>query len=83
MTRKQMEAIQKKHAPLPVPDEVDNRICFGIAYFKKEADADRYAAYVRDRGITYNGGWMDGKPCGRDNTWDYVKDGVKLYAVTE
>lgn len=78
-----MKKSQKK-TPLPKPVKMDIRICFAIAYFKTEADADIYAADVERRGVTYNGGWFHGMPCGRDKTWDYVdKEHGKLYAVTE
>jgi hypothetical protein len=69
---------------LPVPVRIDSRICFGIAYFATEAEADLYAADVVRRGVTYNGGWFDGMACGRDRSWDYTDaDGRRLYAVTE
>jgi len=78
-------AKKKKFTPaLPVPVKTDSRICFGIAYFTSEKDADRYAKDVQRRGITYNGGWLDGKPCGRETQWDHEDPTLgKLYAVTE
>jgi hypothetical protein len=75
---------RKAYPSLPVPVKTDSRICFGIAYFKTEKDAERYAKDIVRRGITYNGGWLDGKPCGRDKTWDHVDATLgQLYAVTE
>lgn len=72
-----------KKIPLPKPVKHDGRICFGISYFTSEA-AERYADDVVRRGVTYNGGWFDGMPCGRDKTWDHVdKELGPLYAVTE
>jgi hypothetical protein len=73
-----------KAAPLPTPVKLDSRICFGIAYFATEADADAYAAHVRKVGQTYNGGYFHGMPCGRDTSWDHVdrETGQQLYAVT-
>jgi hypothetical protein len=74
---------------VPTPAKIDSRICFGIAYFTSEAEANAYAAHVRAKGITYNGGWFDGMACGRDTTWDHVDasggylHGKKLYAVTD
>lgn len=69
---------------VPTPVKRDSRICFSIAYFASEADAHKYHDEVRRRGITYNGGWFHGMPCGRDKTWDH-EDPVlgKLYAVTD
>jgi hypothetical protein len=63
----------------------DGRICFGIAYFGSEEDATEYAAKVKAQGITYNGGWYHGRPCGRDKTWDHVdkETGKALFAVTD
>lgn len=74
----------KSRKRTPVPVKRDARICFSIAYFTSEADAQRYAVYVQQQGYTYNGGWFDGMPCGREEKWDYT-DGThgKLYAVTE
>lgn len=70
-------------APLPTPIKSESRICFGIAYFATEQDATRYAAHVRQRGDTYNGGYFDGMPCGRDQAFDHT-DAThgRLYAVT-
>ena len=69
---------------LPVPVRIDSRICFGIAYFATEAEADLYAADVVRRGVTYNGGWFDGMACGRAEAFDYLMpDGSKRYAVTD
>ena len=74
--------VTKTPAP-PKPDKYDSRICFGIAYFKSETDAETYAAHVRKLGITYNGGYYHGMPCGRETTWDHTVDGVKFFAVTD
>lgn len=61
----------------------DSRICFGIVYFATEADADAYALWVRQRGITYNGGYFHGMPCGRDKSFDHVDATLgQVYAVT-
>lgn len=62
----------------------DSRICFGIDYFASEADAKAAAAIVRKRGDTYNGGFLDGMPCGRDSGFDHIDrdTGEKVYAVT-
>ncbi len=69
---------------LPTPIKQESRICFGIAWFKTEAEADRYGAHVRKAGYTYNGGFYHGMLCGRDKSWDYVdKELGQLYAVTE
>lgn len=71
-------------SPVPTPAKYDSRICFGIAYFKTEADADRYAAHVTAQGRTYNGGYFHGRPCGRDRTWDHTDaNGVQYFAVTD
>jgi hypothetical protein len=68
---------------MATPVKVDSRICFAIAYYAREADAETAAKIVVARGETYNGGFFHGMCCGRDAGWDYV-DPVhgKLYAVT-
>ena len=50
---------------------IDVRICFGLAWYTIEAEADRAAAEVVKRGLTYNGGFYHGMACGRDKSWDY------------
>lgn len=72
-----------KPEPAPTPVKHDSRICFGIDYFTSASDADTYAAVVRKRGDTYNGGFFHGMSCGRDKGFDYTdaKHG-RLYAVT-
>ena len=81
-----MKRAQKKTIPataVPTPVKLDSRICFAIAYFTSEADAIAYDAHVRATGQTYNGGWFDGMPCGRDKGWDYVDATLgQLFAVT-
>lgn len=66
---------------IPEPHHRDVRICFSIAYFTNEADAE---AYAKARPGTYNGGMFHGTPTGRDASWDYTdkRDGVKYYATT-
>lgn len=77
---------KKAGTPNPYAKAVkhDSRICFGIAYFATEEDADAYAAVVKEQGLTYNGGWFHGMPCGRDKAFDHVdkETGQQLYAVT-
>ncbi len=69
---------------LPEPVKIDSRICFAINYFTTEADALAFATDVERRGITYNGGWFHGMPCGRETKWDHVDPTLgKLYAVTD
>jgi len=61
----------------------ESRICFGISWYTDEADAEKVAAYVRSKGFTYNGGWMDGMVCGRDRGFDFDgPDGKRYLAVT-
>lgn len=68
---------------LPKSVKYDSRICFAIAYFATEAEADIYGAYVRRKGYTYNGGFYHGYPLGRDKSWDYEDPKLgKLFAVT-
>lgn len=69
--------------PEPVPVIRDSRTCYGIYYFRTEAEAAQYDKIVRKRGDTYNGGYFHGMACGRDKTFDYddPKHG-RLYAVT-
>lgn len=59
-----------------------NRICFGVDYFDSPEAARAAHEAVRAAGRTYNGGWMDGAPCGRNPGFDYESEGRKLYAVT-
>lgn len=74
---------KKADAP-PKPVRRDSRICFGIAYFVDEKEADAYAAWVEARGLTYNGGFFHGMACGREKGRDYTdKDGARFYAVTD
>lgn len=62
----------------------EERTCFGVAYFRNQNDADAYAAEVRARGLTYNGGWLHGQPCGRAFAFDHTtKEGERFYAVTD
>ena len=65
------------------PVKTDSRICFGIAYYTSEADADAMGLYVARAGQTYNGGFFHGMQCGRDKGFDYVDDTLgPLFAVT-
>lgn len=75
---------KKTAAPsAPVPVKSESRICFGIMWFKTEADADAAAEQVRAKGYTYNGGWYHGMACGREPVWDYTDPVLgRLYAVT-
>jgi len=67
----------------PVPVKTDSRICFGIAWFASEEEANRYSQIVHKRGDTYNGGWYHGMACGRDRGFDYKDEQHgQLYAVT-
>lgn len=67
----------------PVPVKFDSRICFAIAYFSTEEDANRMHEIVRKRGDTYNGGYFHGMSCGRETRWDHVDPVLgQLYAVT-
>lgn len=69
---------------VPAPVKRSSRICFSIAFFKSEADAMLYDAYVRKLGRTYNGGYFHGMACGRNNSFDYIDpEHGQLYAVTE
>lgn len=70
-------------SPLPEPAKTEQRICFGIYYFDTKAKADKAAKIIREAGNTYNGGWYDGKPCGREKHFDYTDLELgQLYAVT-
>jgi hypothetical protein len=78
-----MGKARKATVTVPTPAKFDSRICFAIAYFTSEADAAVYAAMVRKRGDTYNGGYFHGMPCGRDTGWDHVDPALgPLFAVT-
>lgn len=61
----------------------DSRISIGILFFADERDAVECAKAVRKAGNEYNGGWFQGKACGREKERDYTDDnGVKWFAVT-
>ena len=64
------------------PVEQESRICFALMWFATEQEAEEVAAWVHERGYTYNGGWFHGMPCGREKHFDFEKDGRKLYAVS-
>ena len=66
------------------PIKTDVRICFAIEFFDTEEEASRYHDHVRKEGWTYNGGFFDGKPCGREERFDHfdAELGKQLYAVT-
>jgi hypothetical protein len=82
--RASKEKPAEKPAEVPKPVKIDARTAFAINWFQSEADAQAFAADVKRRGATYNGGWLHGRPCGRDETWDYVDENLgKLYAVTD
>jgi hypothetical protein len=54
------------------PIHTEQRICFGIAYFLTEADAQAFGDYYRKAGATYIGGYSDGMPTGRERNRDLV-----------
>ena len=66
---------------VPEPVKTDSRICFAIAFFETEADAEEYAKHVKGE---YNGGFYHGRPTGRDSSWDHIDrdTGKQLYAST-
>lgn len=72
------------HRPVPQPVLRDSRIAIGISYFLTEEEADAYAENVVARGVTYNGGYFHGMPCGREpgRDYDHPEHG-RLYAVTD
>jgi hypothetical protein len=51
---------------------------------RTEAEADAAHEFVRKRWDRYNGGYMDGMPCGRDSSYDKRNEAneVTAYAVT-
>ena len=66
------------------PAKRDDRICFGLAFFVTEAEADEYAVNVQAAGRKYNGGYFHGMDCGRSKGFDHTdEDGVQYYAVTD
>jgi hypothetical protein len=74
---------RKRTVELPVPVKIDSRNCFGISYFASEADARAFAASVRARAETYNGGFYHGMQCGRDTGFDYTDATLgPIFAVT-
>lgn len=58
----------------------EQRICFGIAWFRTEAEANKLGELNQRLGVRYEGGWFDGMPCKRDPSFD--KKRPKLYACT-
>lgn len=64
------------------PVKVESRTCFGLEWYATEEDAEARGREVRDAGQKYNGGFFDGTPCGRAPGFDYVENGVRVYAVT-
>ena len=76
--------MKKKNVVVPKPDKMEQRICFGISWFKSLDAAMAYHRYVVEQGYTYNGGWYHGMPCGRDSNFDYFdKELGQLFAVTD
>lgn len=69
---------------LPKPFKTDYRICFALAFFETEEDAETFGRHQKESGSTYNGGFYHGSPCGRDATWDHTDpdSGKFLYAST-
>ena len=78
---------RKRTARLPVlPYHVKYRAgcAFSIRWFATEEDANIMGAAVRASGATYNGGYYHGRPCGRDETFDYIDPVLgQIYAVTD
>ena len=69
---------------VPKATKHDQRICFGISWFKTEDDAKAYEADVKKRNRRVNGGYFHDMPCGRAPHFDYVdKEHGQLYAVTD
>lgn len=72
----------KEIAPVTKPARIESRSCFALVWFWDEPSAREMDRRVRERGDTYNGGMMDGRPCGRDRAYDSMIDGEPIYAVT-
>lgn len=51
--------------PYPEPVKSDMRICFGIAWFATEEDAELHSEHMKKTGRTVNGGFFHGMQCGR------------------
>ena len=68
--RDEVYALPLEDLPTPTPVAHESRICFGISWYATERDAWIADRLIRARGITYNGGFYDGMPCGRDSAWD-------------
>lgn len=66
----------------PAHADCVERSCFGLFWFVKEDDAETYAAFVRHKGLTYNGGFFHGMKCGREKQFDKETENGKLYAVS-
>ena len=77
-----MTEFTTKDGRTATPVKYEGRICFSLAFFASEEDADIACRAVREMGCTYNGGWFHGMPCGREFRFDRTVDGVKVYAVS-
>ncbi|ATS92384.1 hypothetical protein DLP05_148 [Stenotrophomonas phage vB_SmaS_DLP_5] len=60
----------------------DVRICFGLAWFASEEEAEEFGRLSAAVGNTINGGWFHGMTCGRSTQFDFVKEGQKLFAAS-
>jgi hypothetical protein len=69
-TRDEVYALDLDTLKMPTEVGHESRICFGISWYASERDAWIADRLIRARGVTYNGGFYDGMPCGRDSAWD-------------
>lgn len=61
----------------------DGRISLSVLYFESQTDATKIAKEVVKQDCRYNGGWFDGKLCGRETAFDFTdQNNIKWYAVT-
>ena len=68
---------------LPPHAKYSGRVCFTLVWYTNRRVAEKAGQLSRSAGNRYNGGWFDGKPCGREEQFDYVDKKLgRLYAVS-
>lgn len=92
MSKTKFEIQQAPDLPLVWPENspppvgrfiTDVRICFGIIFFENKKDAAKCEKEVKRKGLTVNGGYSHGMPCGRATQFDFDDDeDVAWHAVT-
>ena len=73
-----------KYQKIQKPVDSEERICFGLIWYDTEQEAQTAAKIIHKNGDRYNGGMLDGKPCGREPRFDRQEGDIRKgkYAVT-